>query len=90
MGEAKVIIEGTNEVVYYRVSQDIIGEMAVISQRPRSANCIATTDITALRIDHDSFWDLMADKPVLALGVIKVLAQRLDENILTMQHLGKT
>ncbi len=79
-GEAKIVLQNEREL-YYRVSKDILGEMAIISRNPRSAHCDAVTHITALRIDHDEFWDLMADKPALALGVIKVLASRLDETV---------
>ncbi len=56
-----------------------MGEMAILSERPRSADCVAITDITALRIDRDTFWELLAERPPLALGVIKVLVRRLDE-----------
>ena len=77
-GEASVVIDDVGDI-FYRASKDILGEMAIISRNPRSANCIAITDITALRINYDDFWDLMAEKPALALGVIKVLASRLDE-----------
>ncbi len=86
-GEARVTIEGVGDVLY-RITQDIIGEMAILSSNPRSAHCIATTDITALKIEQEPFWDLMAEKPALALGVIKVLAQRLDEAAKNLQRIG--
>ena len=79
-GEAKVVLGDRGEL-FYRVSKDIMGEMAIISRNPRSAHCDAVTPITALRIDHDDFWELMADKPALAMGVIKVLANRLGETV---------
>jgi CRP-like cAMP-binding protein len=84
-GEAKVVL-GDEQDLYYRVSKDILGEMAIISRNPRSAHCDAVTEITALRIIHDDFWDLMAEKPALALGVIKVLANRLDETVRDLSH----
>lgn len=79
-GEAKVVLRDQGEM-FYRVSKDILGEMAIISRKLRSAHCDAVTNITALRIDHDDFWELMADNPALALGVIKVLARRLEETV---------
>ena len=86
-GEAKVVLEGPGDI-FYRVSRDILGEMAIISRKPRSAHCIAVTPITALRIDHDDFWELMAEKPALAQGVIKVLASRLDEMVAELSRTG--
>jgi CRP-like cAMP-binding protein len=86
-GEVNIEIEGVG-VVLHRVSKNIIGEMAIISRNPRSAHCIATNDITALKIDYDSFWNLMEEKPVLALGVMKVLSQRLDEANKNLRRLG--
>ena len=87
-GEASIVIRGVGEVAT-RQPKSIIGEMAIISRQPRSADCIAITDITALKIDYDDFWELMAAKPPLALGVIKVLAQRLDEAVANLTRLGQ-
>ena len=87
-GEAQVVIRGVGQVAL-RKPRSVIGEMAVISRRPRSADCIAMTDITALRIDHDDFWDLLDEQPALSRGVIKVLAHRLDEAVRNLQHLGR-
>jgi CRP-like cAMP-binding protein len=75
-GTLAIEIEGHGEVD--RLSaKEVVGEMAIISRNPRSANCRALSDLTALRIDHDDFWDLLAEKPGLALGVIRVLSSRL-------------
>jgi CRP-like cAMP-binding protein len=79
-GEASVMIQNVGEVAR-RGPRSIIGEMAIISRQPRSAHCDAQTDITALRVDHDDFWALLDEQPMLARGVINVLARRLDEAI---------
>jgi CRP-like cAMP-binding protein len=85
-GQVNVSIRGVG-VVATRGAKSSIGEMGIISQRPRSADCVALTDITALRIDRDDFWELLAEKPPLALGVIAVLSQRLDEAVANMQQI---
>ena len=77
-GEASVVVRGAGQVAV-RGPRSAMGEMALLSDRPRSADCIAITDITALRIDRDAFWELLTERPPLALGVIKVLVRRLDE-----------
>ena len=86
-GEVDISIEGIG-VILHRVSKNIIGEMAIISRNPRSAHCVATTDITALKIGYDAFWNLMEEKPVLTLGVMRVLSARLDEANKNLQRLG--
>jgi HEAT repeat protein len=86
-GEVEVELAGT-ETGITRISEDIIGEMAIISRNPRSANCIAESSVTALSIGYEDFWALMEDKPALALGVMKVLTQRLDRlNKQVQEHL---
>lgn len=88
-GEAKIEIDGVGEVLR-RKERDIIGEMAIISRNPRTATCIAISDITALTINHADFWELMDQHPPLALGVIKVLAQRLDEAAKNIGRLARS
>ena len=87
-GEASINIRGVGQVAK-RQPQSTIGEMGIISRQPRSADCVALTDLTALRIDHDDFWELLAEKPPLALGVIKALSQRLDEAVANLQKLNQ-
>jgi CRP-like cAMP-binding protein len=86
-GEASIVIRGVGEVAK-RGAKSSIGEMGLISRQPRTADCVALTDLTALKIDQDDFWELLAEKPPLALGVIKALSQRLDEAVANLQKLG--
>ena len=86
-GEASINIRGVGAVVTRRAKSSL-GEMGLISRQPRSADCVALTDPTALRIDHDDFWELLAEKPPLALGVIKALSKRLDEAVANLQKLS--
>jgi CRP-like cAMP-binding protein len=64
---------------------DCLGEMAVVSSRPRSADCVALSEVLALRVDRDDFWDVLTDRPALSLGVIRALGNRLDEAIAHLQ-----
>lgn len=77
-GQASIVLDGIGELTR-RGPKSIIGEMAIIARRPRAANCIALTDITALRVDHDAFWELMEEQPGLARATITVLAGRFEE-----------
>ena len=55
---------------------DVIGEMAIVS-RIRTASCTAVEDVLALRIGYDAFWELLAEHPPVALGLIRTLVERL-------------
>lgn len=91
-GEASVVVRGAGQVAV-RGPRSVLGEMAIISGRPRSADCMALTDVTALRVERADFWELLAERPPLALGVITLLATRLDDmdnNLSTLQRAGQT
>ncbi len=77
-GTASIDVDGVGEVDRLG-PKEVVGEMAILSRSPRSANCRAESDMTALRIDFTDFWDLLAEKPGLALGVIRVLSARLHD-----------
>ena len=66
-----------------------VGELGVISHHPRSADCVARIDVTALKIDHTDFWDVLTEKPPVALAIIRSLAQHLDEAVDHLRKLGQ-
>jgi CRP/FNR family transcriptional regulator, cyclic AMP receptor protein len=55
----------------------IVGEMAIIDERTRSASVIAGTYCELLEIDVGEFLSLVATKPSFALTVMRVMARRL-------------
>jgi len=55
-----------------------LGEMGILSGHPRSADCIAIDEVSALRINQDDFWELLGERPAVALGVIQMLVRRLE------------
>ena len=55
----------------------ILGEMALIDNKPRSATAIAKTDCDLGPIDEERFLELVHQKPSFALEVMKVLVERL-------------
>jgi CRP-like cAMP-binding protein len=77
-GEVSVRIDGEGEVAMRRPG-NVVGEMAVLSGGPRTASCVAVGDVLALKVRRDDFLELLAERPALALGVIAVLTERLDE-----------
>jgi CRP/FNR family cyclic AMP-dependent transcriptional regulator len=55
----------------------ILGEMALIDNKPRSASARAKTDCELLPIDNVHFLSLVRQNPSFAIEVMKVLAERL-------------
>ena len=79
-GEARITVDEVRQVATLG-AKDMIGEMAILSSRLRTASAIATTEITALKIEREEFHILLTEKPELALGIIHVLTQRLENAI---------
>jgi CRP-like cAMP-binding protein len=55
----------------------IVGEMAIIDERTRSASVIAGTHCELLEIDVAEFLSLVATTPSFALTVMRIMARRL-------------
>jgi CRP/FNR family transcriptional regulator, cyclic AMP receptor protein len=55
----------------------IVGEMAIIDERRRSASVIAGTHAELLKVDEDKFLSLIASTPQFALMVMRVMSRRL-------------
>ena len=56
---------------------DIFGEMAILEARPRSATCVALTDVKMLEFDKDSFAFLIRQKPEIAVKLLREFAKRI-------------
>ena len=56
---------------------DIFGELALLDPEPRSASVEAVEDTRLLRLDRDTFSELMAGNIDMVTGVLRVLCQRL-------------
>lgn len=56
---------------------EIFGEMALIDGSARSADALARTDVTLIPVNEKQFVFLVGQLPYFALGVMRVLAERL-------------
>lgn len=82
-----ILREGTVEVYVSRGEKKIhitelgpqayFGEMSVFDDYPRSANVRAVTDVTAMRIDRDSFRALLKSNPAALFQMCTVFSHRL-------------
>jgi CRP-like cAMP-binding protein len=81
VGVSKII---SNQVVFFITTLktgEVFGEMAIISDYPRSANAFAKTDTTLLYLSKDAFKKIKSDNQMLfgklSFILSKVLAERL-------------
>lgn len=56
---------------------DVIGEMSLVDDEPRSATVTADSDMTLLVIASREFQPLLEDVPGMAKGIMKAMAKRL-------------
>lgn len=82
--ELYVIVEGAVDVVAGRDRRlahlgknSVIGEMAILSDEPTSATCVAATSGRALRIRRPDFLRVLLEHPDVAIALIDVLTVRL-------------
>ena len=58
---------------------DVVGEISILTDVPRTATVRATSDVTVLRISKDLFLRLMREFPQMAVEIMRELARRLDK-----------
>lgn len=82
---AYVVLEGTVRVVRSSTGRalrrigpgGIVGELALIDGRPRSANVISVSPVVLLRLSRSAFHQVVRKQPDIALRVMEVMAARL-------------
>jgi CRP-like cAMP-binding protein len=85
---AYVILDGRADVVLdnpggsVKVAElgrnDLVGEMGILSESPRSATVVATEPSAALRIDKRVFLELLSQFPQMSIAVMRELASRVE------------
>lgn len=78
-GQLAVMVEGGGEShEIARLSPgDFFGEMSLMTGEPRRATVVALGDVEAVRLDKDSFREVLARDPRVVDEIGRVLAQRL-------------
>lgn len=79
-GEAAVsIATDKGEVVVATVQKgDVVGEIAILCDVPRTATVTAAEGLVTLRIAKDLFFRLLNEFPEIAVEIMRELAKRLD------------
>ncbi len=78
-GDVEVLAGSGEDVVVAGVlgANELVGEMGVLANAPRSATIRAHGQVVALRIEADMFLDLLAENPSAALDVMRQLSGKL-------------
>ncbi len=79
--DGKVRVHRQDRVIAELGERECFGEMAILDASPRSATVTAVKDTNLLKISREDFQEIMAEKPEIAMGIIKVLTRRLREAI---------
>jgi HEAT repeat protein len=87
--ELHIVVEGTIRVVEnsdgserelaQRTAGDAVGEMSIITQKPRIASLVAEGPVRTIRLGHAEFESMLRERPGIALAVMRALALRLAE-----------
>ena len=75
--------------VVTRGKNEIIGEMAVLTNMPRSATLRAKGEVRTLRVSNDAFVKLLSNSPEVALDVMRQLSLKLAESTDMMRDLSQ-
>lgn len=85
---AYFIISGSAEVLMHNIDgemsvasvgeNEMVGEIAILCDVPRTATVQATSELTTLKITKDLFFRMVIDFPEMAVEVMRVLAYRLE------------
>ena len=96
---AYVIMEGVVEIlvetedgmvpVVTRGQNELIGDMAVLTNAPRSATLRAKGQVRTLRISNDTFLEILSESPQVALDVMRQLSIKLAESTEMMRSLSQ-
>ncbi len=74
-------LDGTPKEVARRSVGEVVGEMSIISQRPRFASLVADGPVRTIRIGHREFESMLRERPSVAVAVMRVLVGRLAEAV---------
>jgi CRP/FNR family cyclic AMP-dependent transcriptional regulator len=88
-GKADILVDSPPEVIKIATlgKNNIIGEIAILCDVPRSATVVAHGDLDTLRVSKERFFRLVADFPQVGVAVMSALAAKLHR---TTQALAAT
>lgn len=79
-GEADIVVETDDgpRTVAGVGTNDIVGEIAILCDVPRTASVVARTEVQTLTVAKDHLMKMLAEFPEMAIEIMRVLAARLE------------
>lgn len=81
----KITEEGKEITITFRSPGDIVGEMALLDDQPRSANVQAVRKTEVLVLSKKSLQEILLKYPSISLQIIQTLSKRIRENLQSME-----
>lgn len=75
--EGRVRVHDEGKLLGEMTAGDVFGELSALDPKPRSATVTAVEDTYVFKMRQDAIYELMAQQPDLAQGIIRVLCQRI-------------
>lgn len=78
-GEAQVLIDTPSGQIHVATMKknDVVGEIAILINIPRTATIQAESELITLRITKDHFLSTLSEFPEISVEMMRVLAERL-------------
>lgn len=74
--DGRMRVHSHEQTIIHLEAGAIVGELAILDPEPRTASVTAIEDGFLFRIDKEPFDEVLADRPEIALGVIRTLSRR--------------
>jgi CRP/FNR family transcriptional regulator, cyclic AMP receptor protein len=71
------VVQGGNRIATLSSAGDFVGELALVTHRPRSATVTAATELRALVLTARDFEHILSDVPTIAVKVVRAIGERL-------------
>ncbi len=80
-GEAEVLVDSpSGQLSVAKLGKnDLVGEIAILIDVPRTATVRAASELTTLAIPKDQFFRMITEYPQMAIEIMRELAQRLEK-----------
>lgn len=90
-GQADVLLDtSSGEIVVTTLSgNDLVGEISILCDIPRTATIRARSDLDTLKIDKEIFLNMMHEFPEMSVEVMRVLADRLGKTTAELAEIHK-
>jgi ATP:ADP antiporter, AAA family len=79
--DGRVRVHDGERLLNYLGESDVFGEMALLDTAPRLASVTAVEATRLFRLEQASFYELMAERPEVATGIIRVLTRHLRNRV---------